>query len=331
ADPEQDSFYYIDEDDGNKTVQVYLTKAPNTVSSMLESDIHFYLYTRRSPAESKLSMNTSNGNWTNFDINSPTKFLVHGFLSSYDSKDFPQGAKNAYVQHFNQQNVNLILVDWKKGARLVVDSQGFKFYGNAAENTNVVANQVVKFITWMINNGKAKLEDMHFIGHSLGAQTCGIASDRFSKANPGGGKFTKITALDPALPCFGDIFSNICNILVGAKNEDRLSPDDADVVHVIHSNPSGFGVYDPVGTADFYLNGVAPVQPGCFPFFIIIKGVLIPVPHSTCSHSRAHQVLTVSIDKSMYFKACTCANMWNLAMETCECQNHIGMGEYTSR
>lgn len=74
-----------------------------------------------------------------------------------------------------------------------MDSQGFKFYGNAAENTNVVANQVVKFITWMINNGKAKLEDMHFIGHSLGAQTCGIASDRFSKANPGGGKFTKIT------------------------------------------------------------------------------------------------------------------------------------------
>lgn len=38
-------------------------------------------------------------------------------------------------------------------------------------------------------------------------------------------------------------------------NEERLNPDAADKVDVVHTNMDGFGIADAMGHVDFYVNG----------------------------------------------------------------------------
>jgi hypothetical protein len=69
-------------------------------------------------------------------------------------------------------------------------------------------------------------------------------------------------ALDPAFPLFD-----------GYRKEIRLSKDDAQEIIVFHSNigPLGFGMRNPVGTIDIYLND-GQDQPGCTPMKDLMRG-----------------------------------------------------------
>jgi hypothetical protein len=88
------------------------------------------------------------------------------------------------------------------------------------------------------------------LGHSLGAHTCGIASNAI------GNQMARISGLDPAGPFFE-----------GKHLAVRLDQDDAKFVDIIHSNTDiafgvGLGSKDPSGHLDFYVNG-GQNQPGC--------------------------------------------------------------------
>lgn len=101
----------------------------------------------------------------------------------------------------------------------------------------------------MINNGVSP-NNIHVIGHSLGGQVAGIAGQEiFSQT---GKKVRRITGLDPAAPSF-----------VGEPASNRLSPDDAKIVTVIHTDGGVFGYLSVCGTIDFFPNGGKPPQPGC--------------------------------------------------------------------
>ncbi|XP_055307103.1 lipase member H-A-like, partial [Sitodiplosis mosellana] len=62
---------------------------------------------------------------------------------------------------------------------------------------------------------------------------------------------SKIVGLDPAGPLFAL-----------DKPHERLHREDAKYVEVIHTNGALLGMYNPIGTADFYPNGGFR-QPGC--------------------------------------------------------------------
>lgn len=64
--------------------------------------------------------------------------------------------------------------------------------------------------------------------------------------------YISITGLDPAFPLymFGD-------------STNRLSPNDANFVDVIHTDGGVLGYPWPLGHADFFPNGGVPLQPGC--------------------------------------------------------------------
>lgn len=95
-------------------------------------------------------------------------------------------------------------------------------------------------------------EDVHMIGHSLGAHTAGYAGERI----PGIGR---ITGLDPAEPYFQGMGPSI-----------RLDPSDATFVDVIHTDGRsfflleipGYGMSQSCGHIDFYPNN-GKEQPGC--------------------------------------------------------------------
>ena len=81
-------------------------------------------------------------------------------------------------------------------------------------------------------------EKVHLIGHSLGAQISGEAGRKFYEVT--GRLLPRITALDPALPCF-----NEGELLNGVGRGDAVFVD------VIHTNNGVLGQRHPVGDAYF--------------------------------------------------------------------------------
>ncbi|XP_070537616.1 pancreatic triacylglycerol lipase-like [Ptychodera flava] len=149
----------------------------------------------------------------------------------------------------------------------------------------------------------ASYSDMHVSGHSLGAHVAGYAGER----TPGLGR---ITGLDPADPYF--------------EYEDprvRLDPDDAEFVDVIHSDGNsfitlGFGLFQPIGDADFYPNG-GKQQPGC--------GDESTTIDLSCDHSRAHEFFLDSITSDCTYLAYPCT-LWEVDNDPSAC-NYCPFGQ----
>ena len=74
----------------------------------------------------------------------------------------------------------VILIDWSEKARAI-------WYPNAKERIPLVAEEINTLLSDMANRSLIKSENVHCIGHSLGAHTCGLAS-KLSKS-----KFGRIT------------------------------------------------------------------------------------------------------------------------------------------
>lgn len=181
--------------------------------------------------------------------------------------------------------------------------------------------------------GKAMVElmsafpdiDVHLIGHSLGAQIWqvwhnSIFPDRkfrrqylpFFKTifvhfilwiSGAAGRYynqttglwiPRITGLDPANPCF-----NNGQVLTG------LFRGDGAFVDVIHTNPGCLGQKIAIGDADFFCNGIIPLQPGCFTV--------------TCAHGRAwkYYVETVYPGNEYNFLARACTSLVALDSKYC--------------
>ncbi|CAF1306915.1 unnamed protein product [Rotaria sordida] len=136
--------------------------------------------------------------------------------------------------------MNVITVDWSGGNQFP--------YGQAVANTVIVAAVIRQLLQAIINVG-AQPQQMHLIGHSLGAHI----SSYVGRDLPNLGR---ISGLDPAGP---DFYVSLI--------PDRLDHSDALFVDVIHTDGaprvhSGFGHLEPLGHVDFYPNG-GSAQPTC--------------------------------------------------------------------
>ncbi|KAL1117636.1 hypothetical protein AAG570_003951 [Ranatra chinensis] len=146
------------------------------------------------------------------------------------------------------------------------------------------------------------LDNVHLIGHSLGAHVAGLAGAAVKK-----GTVARITGLDPAGPPF--------TIL---DKKYKLDTSHAKFVDIIHTSIVGHG--KPMGHADFYPNGGGPDQPGC-------KADI----GSLCTHRRAHQLFTESISDQASFPAMTCDDWLSFLVRNCSTvPNRVNMGEYLS-
>jgi hypothetical protein len=80
-------------------------------------------------------------------------------------------------------NYNIIGVDWG----VLAASPN---YVAAAQNTRVTGAHVAELIDFLVLQGRAKLEDIHIIGHSLGGHVSGFAGKSVTT-----GKVARITGL----------------------------------------------------------------------------------------------------------------------------------------
>lgn len=125
-----------------------------------------------------------------------------------------------------------------------VDSAAFvdTLYTWSAFNTDAIGEKIGEALDILIRYSQYPLENIHLVGHSLGAHIVGAAGKTFYEKT--GRLLPRITGLDPANPCF-----------IQGERLNGLSRGDAEFVDIIHTNPGVLGKREPIGDIDFYPNG----------------------------------------------------------------------------
>ncbi|KAL7890066.1 hypothetical protein AOLI_G00023240 [Acnodon oligacanthus] len=257
----------------------YVPQSPEKINTK------FYLFTPENPDKYQvISADRDSIAESNYKSRRRTRFIIHGFISKGDD----QWLLDMCQVMLTVEDVNCICVDWKSGA--------WTGYKQAVNKIRVVGAQVAQMIAVFRDNFKQSPDNVHVIGHSLGAHCAGEAGQR----TPGLGR---ITGLDPAGPYFKD-----CPALV------RLDPTDALFVDAIHTDSLamlpyiGLGMPQAVGHLDFYPNG-GEEMPGCGLTRISentsCKDTRDIVP---CNHLRAYKYYTDTITTSAGFLGYPCSN-----------------------
>ncbi|XP_050310866.1 pancreatic triacylglycerol lipase-like [Anthonomus grandis grandis] len=276
------------------------------------SDVQFYLTTRGDTPEARLVTPD-----TPIDNTLKSKFIVHGWLENH-RRSWCEAIAEQFLAN---EDCNVFIVDWEKPARTA--------YATSAKNTKIVGYEVANFIM----ESKLSGQDVHLIGHSLGAHVAGFTGkkllERFDQ------KVQRISGLDPAGPYFR---------LPGINSTERLDKLDAEVVDIIHTDAGFYEYENPLGTLDVYVNGGQRVQPGCLDEFIIIGptslGDIFEKYHlhldklsAFCSHSRSTKYF-VEWQKGSKFKCIFCQPVLGINLFGDKCTLHhtdqlVGFGDVT--
>uniref|UniRef100_A0A8C6SVZ6 Lipase, member Ia n=1 Tax=Neogobius melanostomus TaxID=47308 RepID=A0A8C6SVZ6_9GOBI len=239
--------------------------------------VKLLLYTRENVSCGLLMSHTDLSATPQFNASRPTTFIIHGFR--------PTGSP--------QRDMNVIVVDWNRGAANVN-------YFKAKENTIKAGENLTAFVEVMQNSG-ASLSSIHLIGISLGAHVSGFIGAHFNAS------IGRITALDAAGPLF-----------TGTSPEHRLDPTDAQFVDVLHTDIDALGFREALGHIDFYANGGTD-QPGCPP--TVFSGGA----YFKCDHQRSVFLYMESLKRTCPIRAYPCSsyndfldgNCWNCGPDGC--------------
>lgn len=256
-----------------------------------KSDVRFNLRTSSDPEHKGCYLSLGHDQLLatcGFNTTAKTFFVLHGWTMSGMFENWLYKLVSALQKR--EKEANVVVVDWLHLAH--------QLYTNAVNNTKAVGHSLARMLDWLQGKEGFSLENVHLIGYSLGAHVAGYAGNFVN------GTVGRITGLDPAGPLFE-----------GADIRERLSPDDADFVDVLHTYTRSFGlsigIQMPVGHIDIYPNG-GDYQPGCG-----LNDVLGSIAYGTiaevmkCEHERAVHLFVDSLvneDKPSFAFQCTDSN-----------------------
>ncbi|XP_044738783.1 phospholipase A1-like [Chrysoperla carnea] len=238
-----------------------------------------------------------------FNVNHPSKIIIHGWLGDghlgwlHKMKD----------KHFINGKYNVIIIDW--------DHFAGAEYPLSANNTQKVAVYVFEILELLIQAEKVRIDNIHFIGHSLGAHIAGMVGTFIGKKF--GQKIPRITGLDPAMPNFESALIPFTSFI--GLDDHRLDKSDAEFVDVIHTCSGILGYSKSFGHADFFPNNGTD-QPGC------TKGLF----GILCHHVRAYELYTESIN-SRKFKSKQCESWKDFLKKRCKQSFSVSMGHYVDK
>lgn len=221
----------------------------NNIDSMFSvdrNDVTYRLWTRESNGIFRpLYLGHLHDQDAYYKIKKNFKLIIHGWTDDADSGWY----KDITTAYLKKEDLNVIAIDWSKPASAL--------YPLSVKYTKDIGQYLGELLVDLHETVGVPYENMHLIGHSLGAHISGFAGQYVlenKKTNIG-----RITGLDPAGPLF-----------LLSSEDNRLSPGDATFVDVIHTDSGKFGLSKAVGHIDFYPNGGSAPQPGCFLFSGII-------------------------------------------------------------
>lgn len=259
------------------------TSLKETEDNAARSLVEFTLFTRANISDGVriYANNLTSIRSSNFDSSKKTKFCTHGYLCNTKPRSGCDNIKNALLK---SGDYNVILVDWS-----ALDSK-LLYAINVAVRLPAISSVYADLVQDLLDEG-ADADDMHLIGHSLGAHLSGLVGEQTLAPHNKG----VITGLDPAGPLYE-----------GSDSSHRLSPDDARFVEAIHTNGGILGIVEAVGDLDVYYNGGVGTQPGC-PFDV--AGI--------CSHCFVFDAYINAIENPNAFIATQCPSMAQLRQSAC--------------
>jgi pimeloyl-ACP methyl ester carboxylesterase len=217
-----------------------------------------------------------------YNSSAKTVLIIHGYFENgYTS--WIHGLGDELLR--KDSHMNVIVMHWGGGSSNII------YYRSVANGR--VAGAIAALLLQKLADLGGDLSSFHVVGFSLGAHVAGHVGSRLRGIG-------RITGLDPARPGFER-----------AAPEARLDPTDANLVDVIHTdaaNDVGVGVFQPLGTVDFYPNGGIN-QPGC-PVTVMdrVSAVVSSFDFTGdsvrfavgCSHSRATRLFASSINNCSF-------------------------------
>ncbi|XP_056641054.1 phospholipase A1 member A-like [Diorhabda sublineata] len=255
--------------------------------------VQFILFTKNNSAVNLKIGDDDKLKHSGLNVTNPTKIIIHGFTSSVKDVVFTL-LKTAYL---DSGDYNVIGMDW---------SQLCNFeYITAMSGVREAGQFLANFIKWLRSKG-VSLEDIHLVGHSMGAHVAGVGGARLKN-----GKVGRITGLDPAKPGYRD-----------NRLDNKLDPSDALLVEGLHTFVYVLGLAETVGHVDFYPNG-GLLQPGCPElnnFWTIGESLL-------CNHGRAYYLFAEAIKNHRAFKSTKCSTIQDAIFSKCVEKSDIYMGQ----
>lgn len=245
------------------------------------SKINIFLYTRQNPENFQIVELTEESlAASNFNPEHPIIILAHG----WNSNGRENGAKGFGARfaddYLSVGEYNVFSCDWGKLEDI--------YYPHAAAVTEPVGQYLAGLVALLSDYGV--LDNIHLVGHSLGAHVMGSAAKEVQRL--GLGKLRRLTGLDPAYPFFesADLYPW------------RVDKSDADMVQILHTN-SGFlwdgclSFKEPIGHVDFFPAGGSH-QPGCTDICLLgacLNVTINDLLKGGCSHERANLYFEESI------------------------------------
>ncbi|XP_054729129.1 vitellogenin-3-like [Anastrepha obliqua] len=203
-----------------------------------------------------------------FDPKKKVVIFASGWKSTIESSN----PINELAKAYNcRGDVNFVAVD-------VADSVD-TLYSWSSLNTDAIGAFIAEGLELL--TAVVPLQNIHLIGHGLGAHIVGAAGRYYSYNT--GKLVPRITGLDPAKPCFNE-GSALSGLMRGV----------AEFIDVIHSNPGVLGKREPLGDVDFYPGGLDPLPTGCFDVI--------------CAHARAWEYYAETVYPN---------NEWNFMAQRC--------------
>ncbi|XP_037937088.1 pancreatic triacylglycerol lipase-like [Teleopsis dalmanni] len=244
-------------------------------------------------------------------------FLSHGYLEMGQMQWLLDMGK-ALLTKEKEGNAAVVLIDWGGGSSPP--------YVQAVANIRLVGAITAHVIHMIYEELRlSNINNVHFIGHSLGAHLAGYAG--YTLHRDFGLKLGRITGLDPAAPLFTDTDPIV-----------RLDRSDAHFVDIIHTdaNPlmkGGLGIHERIGHVDFYPNDGFD-NPGCdIRLQDYMKNRRSTLMESMqeflgCNHIRSYQYFTESILTKCPFMGVTCESFEAFKegkCSSCDATDHVCM------
>lgn len=247
-------------------------------------------------------------------------------LGMHSHSVFPSAAASLLrSKHFNPQRKTVIFLHGFTDNPYLISGQSFALAYKLHGDYNILALDASKLIQMMylrssvmvkyigetlgvivhdlVHKG-VPVQNIHLVGHSLGAHIGGFAGKAFQIIEPGK-ILPRITGMDPAGPCF-----------FRSESDMRLDSGDAAFVDVIHTNIGVYGINKTIGHVDFYPNNGGLRQPGCL--------------ESVCSHNRVWQLWEESVNRPNAFIGVKCESGDQFQANGCKNNEKSPMGYATS-
>lgn len=214
---------------------------------------------------------------------SNTLFTYVGGFKSHIKQNSAERIKNAFKSIHNSY---LIIIDHSEYTHA---NDGYKTsYERSVKHVPSIGKKLGEMLASLKKGGVSG--KIHCIGHSLGGQILGHVGEKFKELT--GQKISRLTALDPAGPCFDS-----------KKKEHNIRFGLADYVEIYHCNAGLLGSDKTYGDVDFFVNN-GMYQPVCGKHSTPCGNL----ESSKCSHKTCVAMWTASVPNYNWYPAYDCRN-----------------------